>query len=195
MKFLRFVFFTCLMLTIAPFVHAKPSMEKPAYYRKLTLAVRHEAHFLIPTPGAKSEYSYKLEFGDAIYAEPKISDIGTLDGNITRNFWDRILLKDGSTLFINGEELPLTCIWISAQDNRYSGSNDPRVPQFVMRVYLIANDFSCTGPLNPNWPSDGGKKEMWDTYVHFEIRDPTIMLPVEAKLRFRWNEYRSILIK
>ena len=64
-----------------------------------------------------------------------------------------------------------------------------------MRVYLVANDYSCTGPINPGWPDNGGKEETWDTYVYFEIRDPTIMLPVEAHLRYRWNEYKSVLVK
>lgn len=175
---------------------AAPKRDAADFYRKLTMATRTEAHFQVPMVGVQNEYHYKLEIGDPIYAEPKISDYDTLDNKgIFRKVWDRVALKDGSTLFVNGEELPLTCIWISGQDNRYSGTSDPRFPDFIMRVYLVANDYSCTGPLNPNWPSGGGKKEMWDTYVYFEIRDPTIMLPVEPMIRYRWNESHAVLIK
>ena len=58
----------------------------------------------------------------------------------------------------------------------------------------MANDFSCQGPIRPGWPRTGGNKENWDTYLHYEIRDPTIMLPQDALIRYRWNETKAVLI-
>ncbi len=110
-----------------------------------------------------------------------------------RIFFDRIFLKDGSTLHVGGQDLPLTCVFVSGQDNRFSGDHNPLFPQFILKVHFVANDFSCVGPINPGWPGSGGKKEAWDTYVHYSIKDPTIMLPVDAGLRYRWNEFEALL--
>jgi hypothetical protein len=112
-----------------------------------------------------------------------------------RTFYDRIFLKDGSKINVGDDFLPLTCIFIKGQDNRYSGNTSPLFPKIVLKVYLVANDFSCIGPINPGYPDNGGKEETWDTYLNFEIRDPTIMLPVESLFRYRWNEFKAILIK
>ena len=176
---------------------ANPTPEDLKYYRQLTMSLRTQAQFKVPQLNQDQFYDYSVELGDPIYTEPMISDLPLMDqpDKFFRNFWDRIFLKDGSKVLINGEEIPLTCIYVSGQDNRYAGNIDPRLPEFIMRVYLVANDYSCVGPINPGWPGNGGKKEMWDTYVYYEIKDPTIMLPVEAKVRYRWNEYRSILVK
>ncbi len=98
-------------------------------------------------------------------------------------------------MFIGERKLPLTCVFIHGQDHRFSGKDDPLFPDLLLKVYLVANDFSCTGPLNPGWPSNGGKMETWHTYLYYEVRDPTIMLPVEIKLRDFWNEYSAILFE
>ena len=108
-----------------------------------------------------------------------------------RNFWDKVFVTDDSNLVLNGETIPITCIFINGQDNRFSGKDTPLIPDFFMQVYLVANDYTCTGPINPNWPLASGKKETWDTYVYYEIRDPTIMLPTEIKIRYRWEEYKA----
>lgn len=179
--------------------HKDPSDSEVQYYRDLTLKVRRAATFKVPMPsGADMQYNYNFEFADPVYAKPLVGDIhmnGQDDPRFSRDFFDRILLKEGSTVHVGGEDLPLTCIFIFGQDNRYAGPLLPTFPVFVMRVYLVANDFSCTGPINPGWPENGGKKETWDTYVYYEVRDPTIMLPVEGHIRYRWNEFTSVLVK
>lgn len=187
--------FSSLLL---PSAWAAPAQEDLRYYRQLTLALRPQAEFKVPQINQDQLYDYAVEFGEPIYAEPIVSDLPLMDGSgkFFRNFWDRIFLKDGSRVVINGEEIPLTCVFVSGQDNRYVGNDrDPRFPEFIMKVYLVANDYSCVGPLNPGWPGNGGKKEMWDTYVYYEVRDPTIMLPTEAKIRYRWNEFHSIWMR
>lgn len=191
MRILLFILAAKMMMPAA--VAAVPK-EDIDYYRNLTLQIRTEAVFKVPMIGMEQKFDYKLEIGAPIYAEPIVSEI-KIEDSVYRNFWDRIFLKDGSHVVVNGEELPLTCIFVSGQDNRFNGKRDPRFPEFIMKIYLVANDYTCTGPLNPGWPANGGKKEMWDTFVHYEVRDPTIMLPVEAKIRYRWNEFQAILVK
>ena len=178
--------------------HKEPTPAEIQFYRDLTLKVRTSATFKVPMPsGSDMLYNYQLNFADPVYPEPMIGDLHEVDQNktFTRSFFDRILLKEGSFVNIGGEKLPLTCIFVVGQDNRFAGQMLPTFPLFVMKVYLVANDFSCTGPLTPGWPENGGKEEAWDTYVFFEVKDPTIMLPVEAKVRFRWNEFKSVLVK
>lgn len=167
------------------------------FYRELTLNIRNSAEFQVPMIGSDQSYSYQLEFADPVYKEPIMGDttFGNDPSKFYRSFWDRIMLKDGSFALINGEEIPLTCVFVSGQDNRFSGNTDPRFPEFIMKVYLVANDYSCVGPINPGFPANGGKLEAWDTYLYFEVRDPTIMLPVETKIRYRGNEFHSVLVK
>ena len=170
------------------------SPEDIAAYRQLTMKIRSEASFEVPAIGTKHRFEYKFEFAEPIYPEP-IAHEYLIAERTYRNFWDRIFLKDGSRLIVNDEEIPLTCIFVSGQDNRFNGLADPRFPEFIMRIYLVANDYTCTGPINPSWPANGGKKEMWDTYVHYEVKDPTIMLPMEPMIRYRWNEFKAIWVK
>lgn len=168
------------------------------FYRDLTLKVRKSAEFSIPFPGVQSSIKYSFDFGLPVYDIPMVGDTELITNKnyFYRFFYDRILFKDNSYLNINGEKLPLTCIYISGQDNRFSGTatNSPLFPEFVIKVYLVANDFSCQGPVTPGWPDTGGKKEHWETYLYYEIKDPTIMLPVDAVLRYRWNEYNAVLV-
>lgn len=166
-------------------------------YRDLTNKIRTSAEFMVPQPGMKSSVTYSFEFDQPIYPEPILGDthLGSNDVYFYRSFWDRILFKDGSYMEINGERLPLTCIFINGQDNRFAQKDSsPLFPEFVIRVYLVANDFSCQGPLKKGWPEVGGREESWDTYIYYEIKDPTIMTPVEAKIRYRWNETNMILV-
>lgn len=167
------------------------------FYRDLTLKVRKTAEFSIPFPGVQSSINYSFDFDQPVYKLPIINDAHLVDGHyFYRSFWDRILFKDGSYLLVNGEKLPLTCIFIVGQDNRFADKNSysPLLPEFVLKVYLVANDFSCQGPIKPGWPQTGGREENWETYLYYEIKDPTIMLPMDAKLRYRWNEYNVVLV-
>lgn len=189
--------FSLLLCLLSLTATADSGGPDKAYYRKLTLDIRPEASFRIPMPDGKDmNYNYKLEMGEPIYAEPIISDTSADNsGKFFRSFYDRIWLKDGSFAKLGGEEIPLTCIFISGQDNRYSGGGSPLFPQFIMKITIVANDYTCSGPIRPGWPTGGGRKENWDTFLHYEVRDPTIMLPVEASIRYRWNEYTAILVK
>ncbi len=168
-------------------------IPKDIYYRSLTLQVRNKADFLLSTPGNQSAISYSFNLAEPVYTVPLLNDMhsGIDNKYFYRSFWDRILFADGSSIDINGEKLPLTCIFIIGQDNRFADKElySPLLPEFILKIYLVANDFSCQGPIKKGWPETGGKKETWDTYLYYEIRDPTIMLPTEATLRYRWNEY------
>jgi hypothetical protein len=188
---------TLFMLVISTVSMANSTGPDKNYYRKLTMDIRREASFRIPMPDGKDmNYSYKIELGEPIYAEPMVSDTSAdTKGKFFRSFYDRIWLKDGSIAKLGGEEIPLTCIFVSGQDNRYSGNDSPLFPQFIMKIIVVANDYTCSGPIRPGWPAGGGRKENWGTYIHYEVRDPTIMLPVENGLRYRWNEYTSILVR
>jgi hypothetical protein len=153
------------------------------YYRNLTLNLRKSGEFQVPTPDHKgAAVKYEMEFGEPVYAMPIMSDV----------FWDRILLKDGSHLDVGGEQIPLTCVFIRGRDNRNTTTN-PNIPKIYLQVYIVANDYTCQGPIRPDWPASGGRKESWDTYLYYEIRDPTIMLPVDAHIRYRWGETPIVL--
>ena len=197
MKRLLSVTALLLIANLALAKSVKP--DGPEVYRKFTMALRTEGEFKVPMPDhGDLHYSYKFEIGDPIYSEPIISDLASDVDHpklFFRRFWDRIWLKDGSYALIGGDQVPLTCIFISGQDNRYNAKTSPTTPDFIIDVYLVANDFTCKGPIKPGWPQSGGKKENWDTYLHYEVRDPTIMLPVEAQLRYRWNEFPAILVR
>ncbi len=167
------------------------------YYRDLTLKVRQSGTFSVPSPGTQSLISYSFEFDQPVYPKPMLGDshLVTNPNYFYRLFFDRILFKDGSFVEINGDKLPLTCLFIDGQDNRFSNEKpSPLLPEFVLKIYLVANDFSCQGPIKPGWPESGGKEQNWDTYLYFEIRDPTIMLPTEAVLRYRWNEFHMVMV-
>ncbi|MBY0415052.1 MAG: hypothetical protein K2Q18_12855 [Bdellovibrionales bacterium] len=167
-------------------------------YRDLTLSVRKNATFRVALPdGRDMNFNYELDFADPIYSEPITGDLklGADNSNtFYRMFYDRIFLKTGSQVLVGNDFIPLTCIFIKGQDNRYSGNTSPLFPKVILKIYLVANDYSCTGPINPGFPANGGKEEMWDTYIYYEIKDPTIMLPTDSLFRYRWNEFKSILV-
>lgn len=189
---------TILLASLSAFAGSKVTTPNVQFYRDLTLKIRSSGEFLIPFPGANSSIKYSIDFGQPVYDVPMMYDLhpNHKEPYFYRSFWDRILFKDGSFLEVNGEKLPLTCIFISGQDNRFSDKAlySPLLPEFVLKVYLVANDFSCQGPITPGWPETGGKEQHWDTYLYYEIKDPTIMLPMDAKLRYRWNEYNIVLV-
>lgn len=188
-----------LLLTIfASWAYADSITATPQFYRNFTTRIRQSGDFEIPTPGAKTEFHYAFQLAAPVYALPLITDLHMASGNqyFFRSFWDRILFTDDSFININGEKLPLTCIFIIGQDNRFTDPkmNSPLLPEFILKVYLVANDYSCQGPMKPGWPATGGRQENWNSYIYYEVRDPTIMLPVDAKLRYRWNDYNVVLI-
>jgi hypothetical protein len=179
---------------------AKPNAipALPSFYRELTLKIRKSGDYKVAMPDKGDlHFNYQLDFAEPVYQEPIIADahLNDVDKKLFfRDYWDRVMLKDGSYLELAGEKLPLTCVFIRGQDNRYSGKSGPLLPDFIIRVYLVANDFTCQGPIHPGWPQTGGRKDAWDTYLYFEVRDPTIMLPMEPLLRYRWNEYSVVLL-
>lgn len=199
---MKFIIISILFLSATAFSadYFESSVRAPdaQFYRDLTFKIRKTGEFTIPFPGVQSSINYAFEFDQPVYNIPMINDtqMGPPDSYFYRIFFDRILFKDNSYLQVNGEKLPLTCIFISGQDNRFADKKQysPLLPEFVLKVYLVANDFSCQGPITPGWPQTGGKEQHWDTYLYYEIKDPTIMLPIDAKLRYRWNEYNVVLV-
>ena len=172
-----------------------------SFYREFTKKIRAMGDFKVPVPG-NTDFSFHYELAESqpllpTFKDPLVSDLAAVPPvatGIYRNFWDKMLLKDGSYIQLGTEKIPLTCIFISGQDNRFLTGKGPLFPDFFLKVYLVANDYACTGPINPGWPGNGGKKELWDTYIYFEVRDPTIMLPTEIHLRYRWAEYPAFLM-
>jgi len=191
--------FIALLFSVSAFGTEAQLAQDLKYYRDLTLTVRKSGEFKIALPdGSNTFFSYELDADEPIYPSPKYSNLVIDSSNPSqfyRTFYDRIFLKDGSKISIGDEYLPLTCIFIKGQDNRYSGNQSPLFPKIILNIYLVANDYSCTGPINPGWPDNGGKKETWDTYLNYTVKDPTIMLPVDPEFRYRWNEFKAVLIK
>lgn len=163
-------------------------------YRDLSLKVRDQLTMKLSTPFQTDEVSYTLQKGLPLYAVPAINDLFLSPGStqFIRSFWDKISLQDTSTFSVGTENIPLTCIYIEGHDNRFSGKTGPLIPDFALKAYLVANDYTCTGPINPQWPTSSTRKEAWDTYIYFEIRDPTIMLPTDITIRYRWQEFKAM---
>jgi len=182
-----------LAMSIPIFGHAAGGEQ---FYRDFTLKVRTKGTFKVPMPSnGDLFFNHEFKLSTPLWELPKMFDF-SLDADkkkFYRHFWDKYFFQDGSYLQVGGEKVPLTCIFLSGQDNRFS-KESPLIPDFVMKIYLVANDFTCTGPINPGWPGNGGKKETWDTYVYYEIRDPTIMLPAEVKIRYRWVEFPAVVV-
>ncbi len=167
-------------------------------YRDLVMTVRSSGDFSIPMPdGTQVKFSYQLDKASPVLASPVFSQLSLTPGSdqLYTSFWDKIWLKDGSVLISGDDKIPLTCIYVAGQDNRGISPRSPLFPDFILRVYLVANDFTCTGPVNPGWPSNGGRRTTWDTYLYYEVKDPTIMLPTDTKLMFRRNEFEAVLVR
>jgi hypothetical protein len=171
--------------------HTKPKAESAQFYRDLILRVRTEGEFRIPMADRGDQFfRYKMEIDTPKWTLPVVSE-DTLVGVI--DFWDKIMLKDGSFIVLNGEEIPLTCIHVKGRDLGKSGI--PTVPRFIITFFFVANDWTCTGPMNPDYPKFSPRKDAWDTYLHYDVRDETIMLPSEVGLRYHWNEFDAQLVR
>ncbi len=190
--------FACaLILLLAPLLTHAEIGTQPQDYRNLVLQVRDKAEFEIPIPLNPVRFTYQFDWNSPLWPKPLMNDFHwdpSKPKEFSRSFFDKIFVKDGSFLQIGSEKLPVTCVFIDGQDNRFSGITTPTLPEFVLKVYVVTNDFACAGPINQGFPTTGGKPELWDTYVYFIVRDPTIMLPMDVKLRYRWNEYQAVLI-
>lgn len=178
-----------------------PHGEAPLTYRNdFVLTVRKQGMFKVPMPdGQDMALAYGFDWGKPLFSEPiKLDshddDDGSDPGGYYALFWDKIFLGPGSTLKIGTNNIPLTCVYVVGQDNRHAKPDSPLIPDIFLKVYIVANDFSCAGPINPGWPENGLKKELWDTYLYYEIRDPTIMLPTEVRIRYRWNEFSAVVV-
>lgn len=201
MKSLSPLFLILFLLSPTAFGKQATPQEKK-FYRAMVLNIRTQAEFKVAMPAnGDLHFNYKLEFDQPKWAEPIISDYPLTDevfkptGKFIRNFWEKIYLKEGSYVEVGGEQIPLTCIHVDGQDNRFSGKSGPLLPDFILKIKFVANDWTCTGPLNPGWPGNGGKKESWETYIQYTVKDPTIMLPIDAELRYRWSEFQAVLVK
>ncbi len=185
-----------LLSIVIGIVATNVSAQELKDYREFTLAVRDTLTLGIPsTMGGTVTVEAKLILGEPAIPTPAVFDFPLADeSKFIRNFVDRIYLNDGSYLKIQGEEIPLTCIFLHGQDNRYSGKDDPLAPDFVLRVTIPANDYSCVGPINPGWPRTSERRELWDTSLSYVVRDPTIMLPADITVQYRRNIFAAYLM-
>lgn len=170
--------------------------ETPQAYRNHVLSLPAAMSFSVISPLGPAEVTYSLKWDSPLMALPAMSAYPDLEGDPTKNyieFFDRISLQPDSFIKIGELTIPLTCIWVHGQDNREVDNQDPLIPKQVYRYILVANDFSCTGPINPGWPGNGLKRETWDTNIELVIKDLTIYRPAEATLRYRWNESKMVI--
>jgi len=168
----------------------------PEAYRTLLMRTRQSEDFVFPAPSGDTPVSYRIEWGLPLAKEVSIFDLAldsSKPSNKFREFSDKIFVKDGSFLQIGQTQLPVTCVYVKGRDNRMSGLDSPLFPQILLEIYIVANDFACAGPFNKGFPGNGGKRELWETYLYYRIKDPTIMLPADARLRYRWNEFDVFL--
>ncbi len=171
------------------------AVEPPQVYRNNVLALPATMNFSAISALGQADVSYSLNWGAPLISLPAISTYPALGGDPNKNFiefFDRISLTPDSFIKIGELTLPLTCIWVHGQDNREVDEHNPLIPKQVYRYFLVANDFSCTGPINPGWPENGLKKQTWDTYIELLVKDLTIYRPAEAILRYRWNESKMV---
>lgn len=194
--------FAFILLSSTLQAHAEATPKEKKFYRDMVLRIRTQAEFKVPMPAnGDMHFDYKMEFDQPKWKEPIMNDYPITDsqmkptGKFIRFFWEKIFLKEGSYMNVGGEQIPLTCIHVAGQDNRFSGKSGPLIPDYILKIIFVANDWTCQGPLNPGWPGNGGKKEAWETYIHYDVKDPTIMLPVEAGLRYRWSEFEAVLVQ
>jgi hypothetical protein len=194
-------FFICVVGFVWSASDVTAEVKRPApdlkAYRDLTLRIRKQGQFKASTLGQEKIITYSFKFSQPVYDNPKTADLipdFEHPERFFRTFIDRIMVGDGSFLNIAGERLPLTCVYVHGQDNRHSGINSPVIPKIIMKIILVANDYACQGPIKPGWPETGGREENWDSYLTFQVKDPTIMLPVDAILRYQWNEFAVVLV-
>jgi hypothetical protein len=196
MSKLFFVSLSLILLSLNSYGAQK--LPEPQFYRDYIEKIRLSGKFKLAIPVQNTEdVNYSIQIGDPVFDTPIVADVHSdLTAHptyILREFWDKIFLKDGSFVEVAGTKYPLTCVYVRGQDNRFSGPKGPLYPDIILRVYLVANDYTCQGPIHPGWPQTGGKKEAWDTYLYYEVTDPTIMLPTNANLRYLWNEIPMVL--
>lgn len=167
----------------------------PVFYRNLVLKIRPQAIFQVPMPNGYFNFSYHFSFSKPLWENPIVNEFSSYEDRTKfyRYFWDKIFVNDYSYLDIHGEHLPVTCISVEGQDNRLI-KDSPLFPDYILKIYVVVNDFACMGPINPGWPENGGKKETWETYVYYEVHDPTIMLPIKTKLHYRGLEFPAIVM-
>jgi len=184
------------VMFLSLFSQAKQISDGVQFYRDMTNKIRKDAEFNVAMPGFDKAIHYHIELAKPIYAMPIVQDamLGQDHSKFFRTFFDRIFLSN-SYVTVGSETIALTCIFVHGLDNRYAGPTDARLPNFYLKIYFVANDPTCVGPLSPDYPNDGGIPEAWDTYFYYEIKNVAEMLPKAGKIRLHWNEFAADFIK
>jgi hypothetical protein len=167
-----------------------PADPGDLFYRDLLKTLRRTGTFKVSLPAmAPIPLSYRVTVSRPKTAKPVLIDINAGEGGrFLRQVFDKLFFDDNSVLKIGDDELPLTCVHLDGQDNRFTGPKSPLTPDFILRIFLVANDYSCTGPLNQD-PSLGPVGPTWDTFLYYEVRDPSTMFPINARLHYRGNNF------
>jgi hypothetical protein len=195
-KILVYGFAMLLSLFTVAIANAKQVSDGVEFYRNMTNQIRKDAEFTVAIPGSTLDINYHIELAKPIYQMPIVQDamLGQDHSKFFRTFFDRIFLNN-SYVTVGTETIALTCIFVHGLDNRYAGPSDDRMPNFYLKIYFVANDPLCIGPLAPDYPSDGGIPETWDTYFYYEIKNVAEMLPKAARIRLHWNDYWADFIQ
>ena len=93
-------------------------------------------------------------------------------------FYDRLLAERGSTITVGLQTFPVYCVWTQGQDNREVRTRH----EFLFRkIIYVVDDPTCVGPVNPNFPHDGGRRTRWSTYLQIENWGRGQLRPQSAK--------------
>jgi len=160
------------------------------FYRRLLLNMRREGNFQLHLPGQKvASVSYRLQWNVSRLTHSAPKFYGSPDAQV-RNWSDHVWTAEGSTLTVENAErpLPIDCVFVQGQDNLGAYRRPAVIPRFVLKLFFVANDPECRGPINNDPTLYSVTPFLWDTFLQYEVRDTTVFLPLEPKLRYFRNE-------
>ncbi|MBS1984086.1 MAG: hypothetical protein JST16_07925 [Bdellovibrionales bacterium] len=164
---------------------ARATQANPALYRKIALSIPANYSLVHRSLTGDLPVSWSVTQMQPAQAEPTVFDTSSDDSDSVE-FYDRILFGAGSKLTANGRVLPLTCLWVHGSHHSHAPQNQ-RI--LLRRLYLVASDTTCTGPVKPGLPPEGNPELNWDSYIYFEQATPALDAFHSAVLSFYGTAY------